>query len=61
MMDKFKGSGDVVTTINMLNSKMSEQIPTSNILLDYDLTIRETNFYGAVSFRSSQSPNSHSS
>merc|ERR1712074_76493 len=46
MMDKIKGSGDDVKTINMLNSKMSKQIIPLKILLDDDSEIRATNFYG---------------
>ena len=45
MMDKIKGSGDDVKTINMLNSKMSKQIIPLKILLDDDSA---TNFHGTT-------------
>ena len=48
MMDKIKGSGDDVKTINMLNSKMSKQIIPLKILLDDDSEIRATNFHGTT-------------
>ena len=48
MMDKIKGSGDDVKTINMLNSKMSKQITPLKILLDDDSEIRATNFHGTT-------------
>lgn len=47
-MDKIKGSGDDVKTINMLNSKMSKQIIPLKILLDDDSEIRATNFHGTT-------------
>ena len=47
-MDKIKGSGDDVKTINMLNSKMSKQITPLKILLDDDSEIRATNFHGTT-------------
>ena len=48
MMNKIKGSGDDVKTINMLNSKMSKQITPLKILLDDDSEIRATNFHGTT-------------
>ena len=48
MMDKIKGSGDDVKTINMLNSKMSKQITPLKILLDDDSEICATNFHGTT-------------
>ena len=45
-MDKIKGVGDDVKTINMLNSKMSKQIITLKILLVNDSAVRATNFHG---------------
>ena len=48
MMDKVKGSGDDVKTINMLNSKMSKQITPLKIILDNDSEIRATNFHGTT-------------
>merc|ERR1712074_537136 len=47
-MDKIKGSGDDVKTINMLNLKMSKQITPLKILLDDDSEIRATNFHGTT-------------
>ena len=47
-MDKIKGSGDDVKTINMLNSKMPKQITPLQILLDDDSEIRATNFHGTT-------------
>ena len=48
MMDKVKGSGDDVKTINMLNSKMSKQLTPLKIILDNDSEIRATNFHGTT-------------
>ena len=48
MMDKIKGSGDDVKTINMLNSKMSKQITPLKILLDDDSGIQATNVHGTT-------------
>ena len=47
-MDKVKGSGDDVKTINMLNSKMSKQLTPLKIILDNDSEIRATNFHGTT-------------
>ena len=48
MMDKVKGSGDDVKTINMLNSKMSKQLTPLKIILDNGSEIRATNFHGTT-------------
>ena len=45
-MDKIKGSGDDVKTINMLKPKMSKQITRLKLLLDDNSEIRATNFHG---------------
>ncbi len=47
-MDKVKGSGDDVKTINMLNSKMSKQLTPLKIILDNYSEIRATNFHGTT-------------
>ena len=47
-MNKIKGYGDDVITIDMLNSKMSKQITPLKTLLDDDSEICATNFHGAT-------------
>ena len=47
-MDKNKGLGDYVKTINMLISEMSKQITLLKTLLGDDSEISATNFHGAM-------------
>ena len=47
-MNKIKGSGDDVKTINMLNSKIAKQITPLKILLDVDSEIRSSNILGTT-------------